>query len=75
LFVTERFRRINIGQMELTMTIDDPKVYVKPWQIMVPLRLVADSELLESYCESHSKTMEHRRIDPAPPEPPSPALP
>lgn len=75
LFVTERFRRINVGRMELNMTIDDPKSYAKPWQISIPLRLAADSELLESYCESHAKTMEHRRIDPAPPEPPSPRLP
>ena len=75
LFLTERFRRITVGQMELTVTIADPKAYIKPWQFTVPLRLVADLELLESYCENHAKTMEHRRIDPAPPEPPSPRLP
>jgi hypothetical protein len=75
LFVTERFRRTTVGQMELTVTIDDPKAYTKPWQITIPLRLVADSELLEAFCENHTKTMEHRRIDPAPPEPPSPRLP
>ena len=39
-----------------------------------PFQLRADTELLESFCDSHAKTMEHRRIDPAPPEPPSPPL-
>jgi len=73
--VTERIRRLSIGRMEMEITIDDPKAYVKPWIVKVPFRLIADSELLEGSCDSHDKTMEHRRINPAPPEPPSPRLP
>ena len=72
--VTERIRRLTIGQMEMVITIDDPKAYVKPWTVRVPFRLIADSELLEGSCDGHEKTMEHRRVDPAPPEPPSPPL-
>jgi hypothetical protein len=73
--VTERLRRRSIGRMEMSVTIDDPKAFQKPWTVTVPFRLVADSELLEGSCESHGRTIEHRRADPAPPEPPSPRVP
>jgi hypothetical protein len=69
--VTERFRRTDFGHMELLVTIDDPKAYLKPWTVKAPLHLLPDTELLESFCEGHEKTMEHRQITPAPPEPPS----
>src|SRR5215471_19031525 len=70
--VTERFRRIDAGHMELNVTISDPKAYLKPWTVRAPLRLLPDTELLEVFCDGHEHTMEHRRITPAPPEPPSP---
>ena len=72
--VTERFRRVNFGRMDLTITIDDPKAYLKPWTMTAPLALLPDTELIEAFCDSHDKTMGRRRIDPAPPEPPSPRL-
>jgi hypothetical protein len=73
--VTERIHRTNVGRMEMTITIDDPKAFVKPWTVRVPFRLLVDTELLEGSCEGHQKTLEHRRIDPAPAEPPSGPLP
>jgi hypothetical protein len=73
--VTERFRRTDIGHMDLTITIDDPKAYVKPWTVKTVLNLLPDAELIEAFCDSHDKTMEHRRISAPPPEPPSPRLP
>lgn len=73
--VTERFRRRDFGHIDLSITIDDAKAYVKPWTVTTVLTYQADSEMLESFCDNHDKTMEHRRIEPAPPEPPSPRLP
>src|SRR5438876_6649365 len=29
--VEERYRRVNMNTLELTVTIDDPKAYTKPW--------------------------------------------
>lgn len=29
--VEERYHRVNMGQMELTVTINDPTAYSKPW--------------------------------------------
>ncbi len=70
--VTERLRRTDFGHMELTITINDPKAYIKPWTVKTALNLVADGELLEGSCDNHDKSMEHRRMSPPPPEPPSP---
>jgi hypothetical protein len=73
--VTERFRRVDFGRMDLTITIDDPKAYLKPWTITAPLEFQPDTDLVEVACDGHEKTMEHRRIDPPPTEPPSPPRP
>jgi len=73
--VTERFRRTDFGHMQLTLTIDDPKAYLKPWTVKATLNLMPDTDLLEAFCDDHEKTMEHRRITPPLPEPPSPAVP
>jgi hypothetical protein len=75
LHVTERFRRTDFGHMELAITINDPKAYLKPWTAKTRLNLLPDTELLEAFCDSHEKTMEHRRVAPPLPEPPSPAVP
>jgi len=72
--VTERFRRADFGHMELAITITDPKAYVKPWTVKTILQLQPDTELIEAFCDQHEKTMEHRRITPRLPEPPSVAI-
>ncbi len=48
---------------------------MKPWTAKTMLNLLPDTELLEAFCDAHDKTMEHRRITPPSPEPPSPAIP
>jgi hypothetical protein len=73
--LTERFRRADMGHMELVVAITDPKAYRRPWTVKTSLSLQPDTELIESFCDEHNKTMEHRRIDPPAPEPPSPLPP
>jgi hypothetical protein len=50
--VTEQFRRVDSDNMEWTETIDDPKVYTKPWLAMKILFKLADphTDVLEMYC-------------------------
>ena len=36
LHVTERFQRVDFGHLNDTVTIDDPKAYVKPWTNKIP---------------------------------------
>ena len=48
--VTERYHRVNQNTLELTVTIDDPQAYTKPWLIRnrMPLRLLpAGTDLME----------------------------
>jgi hypothetical protein len=70
--VTERFRRVDFGHLNVAITIDDQKAYLKPWTATVTMVYQPDAELLESFCDNHEKTMEHRRNETEPPEPPSP---
>jgi hypothetical protein len=73
--VTERFHRTDFGHMDLAITINDPKAYLKPWTATAKVNLLPDTELIEAFCEDHAKTMEHRSVAPPPPEPHSPARP
>jgi hypothetical protein len=59
LHVTERFTRKNLGEMELRVTIDDPKAYTKPWDVKLAWTLVPDTDLIESICEENSKDLPH----------------
>jgi hypothetical protein len=45
--VTERFRRVNVGHMDLQVTFDDPMIYAKPIVVAVKMQLVPDEELIE----------------------------
>jgi hypothetical protein len=49
--VIERFRRPNFGNLEVEITVDDPKAYTKPWTVRVNHRIMLDSELIEFICE------------------------
>ena len=44
---TERYRRRDVGHMEVQLTLDDPTIYAKPWTVTIPLELVVDTEMLE----------------------------
>jgi hypothetical protein len=57
--MTERFRRINFGNLEIEITIDDPKAYTKPWTVKLHEMLVPDTELLEYYCQENEKDTRH----------------
>jgi hypothetical protein len=52
LHVTERYRRRDFGHIDLQITIDDSKMYTKPWTVTVPYTLQPDTELLEYVCEN-----------------------
>jgi hypothetical protein len=57
--VTERFRRLNTGQMKVEMTFNDPKTYTRPWTIAVDAQFVPDTELLEFICNENEKSSLH----------------
>ena len=57
--LTERFRRVNFGNMEIDVTIDDPKAYTRPFTVGVEHRIVADGwEMTEFICHENQKFLE-----------------
>lgn len=53
--MTERFRRVNYGKLEIEITIDDPKAYTAPWTIKLNHFIVLDTDLLDYICLENEK--------------------
>jgi hypothetical protein len=56
--MTERIRRPNFGSLEIDVTIDDPKVYTKPFTVTLSEQLEADTELVDEFCTEGEKDYE-----------------
>ena len=52
--VAERYRRRDVGHLEVELTFTDPPAYAKPWGVVVNMALAADTEMLEAVCERSS---------------------
>jgi len=50
--ITERLRRRDFGHMDFEITVDDPKVFTKPFTVKTERLLAADTDLLEDVCEN-----------------------
>jgi hypothetical protein len=48
--LTERFRRVSYGRMEIDVTINDPKVYTKPWTVRINQQIILNEDLIEFIC-------------------------
>ena len=57
--MTERFRRVNYGNLEIEVTVDDPKAYTKPWTVTLNQRILPDAELIEFVCAENEKSSSH----------------
>ena len=58
--VTERFRRVNYGNLEIEVTVDDPKAYTKPWTaVKIRQQILADEQLIEFVCNENEKSTRH----------------
>jgi hypothetical protein len=57
--VIERFRRPDLGHLEIEFTIDDPATYAKPWKIMRAAELDAGDDIGEYVCSENEKDVEH----------------
>jgi hypothetical protein len=55
----EVYRRTNFGNLEIEVTIDDPKAYTKPWTVKLHQLLVPDTELLDYHCTDNEKDASH----------------
>jgi hypothetical protein len=57
--MTERFRRLNYGTLQIDVTIEDPSAYTEPFTVRVNQRLMPDTELIEFICNENEKSSQH----------------
>ena len=57
--VIERFRRPDLGHLEIEFTIDDPGTYAKPWKIRRASDLDTSDDVGEYVCNENEKDVEH----------------
>ncbi len=53
--VEERFRRRDFGHLDLTITIEDPKIFTRPFTFSVTERLLPDTDVFEHICAEAEK--------------------
>jgi hypothetical protein len=56
--VTERITRPDLGHLEITHIIDDPKTFSRPWTFTTKPSLLK-GELIEYICQENNKDIEH----------------
>lgn len=59
LHLTERYRRRDLGHLDVEVTFDDPKVFIRTFSIKYTLDLVPDSEVGEFVCAENEKDRAH----------------
>lgn len=59
LHITEHYRRLDFGHMDIHFTIHDSKVYTMPWAFDEHMHLLPDTELLEYICDENEKDVQH----------------
>jgi hypothetical protein len=56
--LTERLRRPNYGNLEIEITVDDSKVFTKPWTVRMDQSIELDTELIDEICLENEKSYE-----------------
>jgi len=59
--LTERFHRRDFGHMDVSITVDDPIMYTKPFTVKAVEVLLPDSDVLETVCTENEKDGAHLR--------------
>jgi len=57
--ITERFRRPNFGQLQIEITVDDPKAYTKPWTVTINQVIRLNTDLLDKIMNENEKDLQH----------------
>jgi hypothetical protein len=59
LHVTERYRRIDFGHLEIEATLEDDGAYSRPWTFRVSAQLAADTEMVDMRCDPAESGRQH----------------
>jgi hypothetical protein len=57
--VVERFRRVNYGNMDIEVTVKDPKSYTRPWSTTIKQFIVLNTDLLDYICLENERDRSH----------------
>lgn len=57
--VTTRFRRPDLGHLEMEVTFNDPGTFTKPWKMKEISELVENDEVQEWICNENNQDVEH----------------
>ena len=63
--MTERLRRPNYGTLDVEITVDDPKVYTRPWTVRMDQVIELDTDLIDEFCLENEKSVPNGCSDPA----------
>jgi hypothetical protein len=59
--IRERIRRPDYGHLIIEATVDDPKVYTKPWTITLKQRIIVGTELVDEFCIENEKSYQRMK--------------
>jgi hypothetical protein len=65
LHVIERFRRSDAKTIAYEITIDDPKIFTRPWSQNFVMKLHPTWKLLEQVCEENNRDLQHYQPEPS----------
>lgn len=57
--MTERYKRLDYGNLQIDVTIDDPTAYTEPFTVRVTQQLLPNEELIEFICGENEKSIRH----------------
>jgi hypothetical protein len=57
--VTERIRRPNFGSLDIELTVDDRKVFTRPWTVNLHMKPLVDTEMIDFMCQENNKDVKH----------------
>ena len=61
--VTERIKRVNYGQIDIELTVDDAKAYTQPFTVRIDERLLPDgSDLIEFICNENQQFLKRVKV-------------
>jgi hypothetical protein len=57
--ITERFRRVSYGKLEIDVTVNDLKAYSAPWTVRLNQLIALDTDLLDYICNENEQDAAH----------------
>jgi hypothetical protein len=57
--VTEHIRPPNFGSLDIDVTVNDAKVFTKPWTVALHMKPLLDTEMMDFMCQENNKDIDH----------------